>query len=113
MEMTQLNTRIPVELKRGGDEVLARYGKTASDVMRAVWTYMVETQKIPELVNKETAGSPEIEQKKELAQKASNLLGEALQEYGLKQDDSAFLSAEELREQNYFEMLDEYEALND
>ena len=48
MEMTQLNTRIPCNLKASGDAVLARFGRTASDVMRCVWQYMADHQDLPE-----------------------------------------------------------------
>ncbi len=45
--MTQLNTRAPADLKRGGDAVFARAGQSASDVVRGVWRYAVDTAVCP------------------------------------------------------------------
>ncbi len=51
--MSQLNTRVPADLKRGGDAVFARAGLSASDVVRGVWLYAVETQSVPSFLVKE------------------------------------------------------------
>ncbi len=51
--MVQLNTRVPADLKRGGDAVFARAGLSVSDVVRGVWRYAVETQSVPEFLVKE------------------------------------------------------------
>lgn len=48
--MTQLNTRIPADLKRGGDAVFSRAGLSPSDVVRGVWRYAVETQSVPDFL---------------------------------------------------------------
>ncbi len=57
--MTQLNTRVPADLKRGGDAVFARAGLSASDVVRGVWRYAVETQSVPEFLVAEKKPSGE------------------------------------------------------
>lgn len=51
--MSQLNTRVPADLKRGGDAVFARAGLSTSDVVRGVWLYAVETQSVPSFLVKE------------------------------------------------------------
>ena len=51
--MVQLNTRVPADLKRGGDAVFARAGLSVSDVVRGVWRYAVETQTVPEFLVKD------------------------------------------------------------
>ena len=51
--MMQLNTRVPADLKRGGDAVFARAGLSVSDVVRGVWRYAVETQTVPEFLVKD------------------------------------------------------------
>ncbi len=51
--MVQLNTRVPADLKRGGDAVFARAGLSVSDVVRGVWRYAVETQSVPDFLVKE------------------------------------------------------------
>lgn len=58
--MTQLNTRVPADLKRGGDAVFARYGLSASEVVRRVWRFAVESQSVPEFLLKERAGAPAV-----------------------------------------------------
>lgn len=40
MEMTQMNTRIDLALKRSGDAVIASLGQTPSRVVRALWEYL-------------------------------------------------------------------------
>lgn len=56
--MTQLNTRVPADLKRGGDAVFARAGLSPSDVVRGVWRYAVETQSVPEFLVKGAGSQP-------------------------------------------------------
>lgn len=51
--MAQLNTRVPADLKRGGDVVFARSGLSPSDVVRGVWRYAVETQSAPSFLIEE------------------------------------------------------------
>lgn len=48
--MTQLNTRIDAEVKRRGDAVFAREGLTPSQVVRSVWQYAADTQRMPDCV---------------------------------------------------------------
>ena len=48
--MAQLNTRVPADLKRGGDAVFSRAGLSPSDVVRGVWRYAVETQSVPDFL---------------------------------------------------------------
>ena len=50
--MAQLNTRVPADLKRGGDAVFSRAGLSPSDVVRGVWRYAVETQTVPDFLVK-------------------------------------------------------------
>lgn len=51
--MAQLNTRVPADLKRGGDAVFSRYGLSASEVVRGVWRFAVENQSVPEFLLEE------------------------------------------------------------
>ncbi len=58
--MTQLNTRVPADLKRGGDAVFSRAGLSPSDVVRGVWRYAVETQSVPDFLVKGTSSQPAV-----------------------------------------------------
>ena len=50
----QLNVRVPAELKRGGDEVLSRFGISASEAVRGLLDYVVSHQAPPEFLAKPT-----------------------------------------------------------
>ena len=47
MEQVQMNTRIGVEVKRVGDEVLRRYGYSPSSAVQALWAYLAEHNEPP------------------------------------------------------------------
>ena len=109
MEMTQMNTRIPVDLKKQGDEVLSRFGKTASDVMRSVWAYMAEKQDLPACA-KEAADDAEIARKRAAMRKAQAIVPNLLATLGI--ENTPACTYDEMREAMYAEMLEGYEALN-
>ena len=46
-EMTQLNVRMPKELKTNVDEVLRRNRTTSSEVIRDIWVLIQNEQRIP------------------------------------------------------------------
>ena len=50
-EMTQLNVRMPKELKTNVDEVLRRNKVTSSEYIRSVWTFIQDEQYLPDLQN--------------------------------------------------------------
>ena len=80
MGMTQMNTRIDADLKRGGDEVFARMGLTPSEVVRAVWAYAVEHAEAPAVISSalstsaDEASGLETAFRVAVAQHASNLV---------------------------------------
>ena len=47
IEMTQLNVRMPKELKTNVDEVLRRNRTTSSEVIRDIWVLIQNEQRIP------------------------------------------------------------------
>ena len=47
MELAQLNARIGLQVKREGDAVLARAGVSATEAIRALWSYLAETGQLP------------------------------------------------------------------
>ena len=54
----QINTRLDADLKRGGDAVFSRYGLGTSEVIRALWKYVVDHQALPTFLERrqEAAG---------------------------------------------------------
>ncbi len=110
MEMTQLNTRMSVKLKQAGDEVLARYNKTASEVTRAVWEDMVKHQRPPACAMKTSKMTSEIEDKLASIEQSSHIAQDCLAKLGISWTYDPE-GREALWEDMYEEMLAEYEAL--
>lgn len=101
----QLNTRIPAELKRGGDAVFARFGLNPSEVVRCVWQYATRHQDIPAFMKeKETAESAEIDLSPGLAVR----LAERDCGY-VRKAVSASLAWQEERDGLYDDLLDQME----
>ena len=47
MEVAQLNARLDANIKREGDATLARYGVSATEAIRALWTLLAKTKALP------------------------------------------------------------------
>lgn len=62
MAVAQLNARIDAEVKRGGDATLARLGVSATEAIRALWTYLAEAQTLPEFMRKQEESPSDGEQ---------------------------------------------------
>ena len=107
MEMTQLNTRIPLDLKRGGDEVLARFGRNASDVMRAVWRYMVQHQDLPECVCDDADSAAEVARKLAVVETSSNMVPLFFEQRG-RSFPLEGVEYDALREGMYDDLLDDH-----
>ena len=102
MISVQLNVRIDSELKAAGDAVLERFGVPAVQIVRDVWQYMADHQRLPELT------TPKPPRGMANGQGAAQLgVGMAMRlarEAGLRAELDA-MSFEELRESAYEEML--------
>lgn len=48
MAAVQLNVRIDEDLKRAGDAVLERFGVSTVQIVRELWQYMADHQKLPD-----------------------------------------------------------------
>lgn len=114
MEMTQINTRIPVSLKRDADEVLSKIGKTSSEVVRALWSYMVEHQCLPECIESNSDVSEDVARRLSAIERATTLVPDFLQRMGLSNGNALYGSddPEQLRQDMYLEMMREYELLD-
>ncbi|MDO4807258.1 MAG: type II toxin-antitoxin system RelB/DinJ family antitoxin [Coriobacteriales bacterium] len=47
MGVVQISARIDAQDKREGDATLARLGVSATDAIRALWSYLAQTQMLP------------------------------------------------------------------
>ena len=108
--MTQLNTRLNTDLKRGGDTVFARFGLTPSEVVRKVWQYAVDNQAIPEFMAP-TNSDNEVERKRKLAKESA---GMAVRLAGFTEEEAQSLKSrwdettwEDIRDEMYDSMIKE------
>ena len=110
--MTQLNTRLNADLKRGGDTVFARFGLTPSEVVRKVWQYAVDNQTVPEFMAPANSND-EVERKRKLAHESA---GMAVRLAGFSEEESQALKDawdetpwEDIRDEMYDSMIKEME----
>jgi len=50
MQTATINVRLPQSLKMGGDAVLRREGATASSIVRGVYEFLQQEQRLPEFL---------------------------------------------------------------
>ena len=62
-EMTQLNVRLPKELKANVDAILYRYRLSSSEVIRSLWTFIQDKQYIPEFEKKNEHSAEDVQLK--------------------------------------------------
>ena len=85
MAATQMNTRIDEELKRRGDEVIARHGLTPSQVVRAVWEHIGEIDDLPEFMRIPDAEAIEAERQRKvkLVEEGAHIWENFFKDHGL------------------------------
>jgi len=110
----QLNIRIPSSIKQKGDEVLRRSGYSASDVVRSVWAYMADKQRIPDCVCDKSRSDDNQEIQRKLACMAAHrkITEDFCRQYGIAAD--TFVVTSDVRKEKeamYEMMLEAYEAL--
>lgn len=105
VEMVQLNTRVPADLKRGGDAVFSRFGLTTSEVVRGVWRFAVEAQSVPDFL----LGDQAVIEKPSVPEGAGLAVAVAERECGFvdKDIDRPMETWRDERDSMYDEMLDQ------
>lgn len=100
MEQVQMNTRIGVEVKRTGDEVLRRYGYSPSSAVQALWTYLAEHNALPPFMPSKANASDLEARKQEVADNAGFAVREFSRITGIPLDQRPVdsLTDDELRE---------------
>lgn len=111
MGVVQLNVRIDGDLKAAGDAVLERSGVSAVQVVRSVWQYMADHQRVPAFTQQGagvyTGGGTDAQG---LAQHGAGLAQRLAREAGIRAEFES-MSYEQLRAAAYEEMLlEEVEA---
>ena len=109
MTTAQLNVRIDDGLKAAGDAVLERHGVPAVQVIRDVWRYMAEHQRIPQLGERASSTAAPIDDAaRHRIEEQSGMALRLAREAGLRAELEA-MTYEQLRETAYDEMLAEME----
>ena len=111
METVQMNIRIPSDVKKQGDAVLGRFGTNPSEMVRSVWAYLAEHQKLPAFAES-SADNNAYQKKKELIEQGAGISARFCQATGISEDafaESCGIAPSDLL---YDTQLDEYEALD-
>lgn len=116
----QMNVRLDAALKEQGDEVLARIGYTPSQMVRTIWGYAARhatdpsaLAKMIEELEEESQTEPDpFEEKGRILHEGWAMMDEFRKTWGLeasvpKDDDERMEYYERLREEAYFERLEE------
>ena len=111
VEMTQINIRIPSDLKTNGDEVMSRFNTSASEVIRAVWSYMSKHQKIPSCVKSQSNALQVDKNRANLVQKHKKEMKINLDKLGINREAFCRDYVQNTSELMYSEMLDDYKSL--
>lgn len=120
----QMNVRIDTALKEQGDEALARIGYTPSQMVRTLWGYAARhatdpsaLAKMVEELEEESQVEPDpIEEKRRVLHEGWALMDEFRKTWGLEanlpeDDDERIEYYKRLREEAYFERLEERDLL--
>lgn len=116
----QMNIRIDAALKEQGDEALARIGYTPSQMVRTLWGYAARhttdpgaLAKMVEALEEKSQVEPDpIEEKRRVLHEGWAMMDEFRKTWGLEanvpeDDDERMEYYERLREEAYFERLEE------
>ena len=104
MTTAQLNVRLDENLKAGGDAVLQRFGVSAVQVVRDVWQYMVDYQRVPTFGEHPAMRGLRRDDCIALAEEGAGMATRLAREAGISVGFEA-MTYEELREAAYEEML--------
>lgn len=109
MTTTQLNVRIDQELKASGDAVLERFGVSTVQVIREMWRYMADHQRLPDFCQQNSPASPAAESEAaRVAEHGAGMAARLAREAGLRAEFES-MTYRELRESAYEEDLIEKE----
>jgi addiction module RelB/DinJ family antitoxin len=53
MATSIVNAKVDSYIKQQADEVLVLFGKTPSDVIKALWEYIAQKRELPDFINKQ------------------------------------------------------------
>ena len=110
MQPTQMNTRIDSTLKAEGDSVLAAFGYTPSQAVRAMWRFLVANRDNPDRIkaalenaDADSGQDAELERRLGILEDGHRLYDTLLPQ----PSGEALLSYDELRDSAYASMLEE------
>ncbi|KAB8289909.1 DNA-damage-inducible protein J [Bifidobacterium avesanii] len=93
MAAVQMNVRIDEALKDEGDAVLRELGVSASDAIRALWTYLADRRALPDMSTTadEAAREAERQRRLKLVRESAGMVHRAFVEAGLIGEDEDLL----------------------
>lgn len=110
MATSQINARLDTDVKRAGDATLARFGANATQAIRSLWTYMAETNSLPNFMDAQEQDAAHADPKPLSPSDGAGLALRLAQEQGLSSSDVRSVSYEELRDLAFDELVREGKA---
>lgn len=106
MEVAQLNARIDAQIKREGDATLARLGVSATEAIRALWTYLAKTQSLPGFMQETDTPPATAVPQHDMGGSGAGMALSLAREQGLSSDIGS-IGYDELRDLAFQELLEE------
>ena len=110
MATSQINARLDTSIKRAGDATLARFGTSATQAIRSLWTYMAETNSLPDFMNEQGQDTTHVDPRPLSPTDGAGLALRLAREQGLSSSDVQNVSYEELRDLAFEELVREGKA---
>ena len=110
MATSQINARLDTSIKRAGDATLARFGTSATQAIRSLWTYMAETNSLPDFMDAQEQDATHVDQRPLASSNGAGLALRLAREQGLSSSDVQNVSYEELRDLVFEELVREGKA---
>lgn len=110
MATSQINARLDTNIKRAGDATLARFGASTTQAIRSLWTYMAETNSLPDFMDTQEQDAAHADPRPLAPTDGAGLALRLAQEEGLTSSDVQSVSYEELRDLAFDELVREGRA---
>ena len=107
MPTAQINARLSASLKQEGDRTLSRFGASATEAVRALWTYLGTERKLPDFMARTTEESASEVADISQAVQGAGLAVRLAQQNGLSVDGIQQTSYEDLRTLAFEELVEE------
>ena len=107
MATAQINARLDTSLKREGDATLAHFGVSATEAIRALWTYLGTAKELPDFMARPASDAASDVASMSQATEGAGLAMRLAQQSGLSVDGIQQPSFGELRSLAFEELVEE------